>query len=145
MKNIPETLKDHILPFNWEVRKVWALHAPILQIGVNEIDYLLELPLWSSKIKSGMLFDLRPIDLLNNPSLASHQFDRVMKASIEYPMDFMDYNESRWILDGVHRLAKVKLLNINVVKIRLHKSDIINKIQVAQQVDAPERFAPGDP
>ena len=47
-KRIPEKLKDHILPFNWDVRAVWALDAAIIRRPRKEFDYLFELALWPS-------------------------------------------------------------------------------------------------
>lgn len=63
LKVVPEILEDHILPFNWDVRKVWELEAKVTQIPYTEFAYLLELPLWSSVAKHGLLFDICPMDV----------------------------------------------------------------------------------
>lgn len=47
-KTIPDILEDEILPFDWDVRKVWELKADVVDVPTFEFVYLLKLPLWSS-------------------------------------------------------------------------------------------------
>ncbi len=48
-KYIPESLKDYILAFNWDVRKVWKLEADIEENKLSELEFMFDLPYWSSK------------------------------------------------------------------------------------------------
>lgn len=129
MKLIPEELKDHILPFNWDVRLVWALHAPTHEVQRWDLDYLLDLPLWSSVPNQGMLFDISPMEVIRDPARAPHQIDRLQHADISFPMDMLERDGKRWFLDGVHRLAKMYLRNQKIVNVRIHSAEAVEKIR----------------
>lgn len=43
-KAISEVLKEHILPFNGDGRKVWALNAEVVQMPVAEFAHWQALP-----------------------------------------------------------------------------------------------------
>ncbi|CAH1073392.1 hypothetical protein NTG1052_20075 [Candidatus Nitrotoga sp. 1052] len=70
-KVIPEVLKEHILPFNWDVCKVWAVDTDTVQVSCSEFAYLLDLPLWSSVPCRGLLFDTCLIDVIRNPGASA--------------------------------------------------------------------------
>jgi hypothetical protein len=138
-KRIPEKLKEHILPFNWDVRAVWALDAKKFRLCRKEFDYLLELPLWSSVPKKGMLFDLAPIEVIRNPDMWPYQNQRLLVTDTSYPMDFLVLNNKNWILDGVHRLAKNYISKVEFVEVRYHEESIIHKIWKSQPFASRER------
>lgn len=124
-KIIPEILEDHVLPFNWDVRKVWAIKAEVVQVPSSEFAYLLELPLWSSVPKQGLLFDTCPIDVIRDPLASIYQTQRLRQTELQYPIDVLVTREKRWILDGVHRIAKHFMLNHPTLSIRFHNDSII--------------------
>ena len=129
-KTIPAALTGHILPFRWDVRKVWALEAPAHQIACSDFAYLLELPLWSSAKGKGLLFDLCPQDVIRDASLSSFQSQRLKDVKLDYPIDVLIFQERRWILDGVHRIAKHLMLNIPTLPVRFHEEAVIQLIKV---------------
>ena len=124
MKSIPPILVDHILPFNWDVRKVWQLSADVIDEQVEPFLYLMDLPLWSDVPYSGMLFNISPSEVLNNPKRSPHQMNRVLSADTLYPLDFLTMNSKLWILDGVHRLAKLVMQGDDNLSIRVHDENI---------------------
>jgi hypothetical protein len=126
IKTIPECLKNHILPFNWDVQKVWNLAVPTINCFRTEFDYLLELPLWSSIPGKGMLFDISPIEVIEKPVISPYQSQRLNAARLEYPLDFLIFEGNKWILDGVHRLAKHRLLNNDIIEVRFHNESSIS-------------------
>lgn len=127
---VPQALRHHILPFDWDVRRVWRLDTPARPIPRAELDYLLDLPLWSSKPKSGMLFDLAPRAVLEDARAAPHQYRRVCEADTSYPIDMLEFDGARWILDGVHRLARLYLEGAEVVSLRLHPAEVVPLIRL---------------
>jgi hypothetical protein len=135
-KVIPKILSDHILPFNWDVRIVWSQHAEISRLPFSDFHYLLDLPLWSSVPNRGMLFDISPREVISFPQRSPHQYSRVLKASIEFPIDLIYYREKRWILDGVHRLAKLSLLKVDFVDSRIHSEAVIPHISARAEQGA---------
>ena len=128
VKSIPDKLKNHILPFNWNNKIVWQLPAPIQEKPLADFEYLLHLPFWTSIPNCGMMFDISPIEILEEPNRAPHQYERIMNSDINFPMDFLNYKNQPWILDGIHRLAKLYKQNANKVKIRIHSEQIIPSI-----------------
>jgi hypothetical protein len=71
-KYVPSVLAEHILPFNWDVRKLWNLEAEISLQPRSDFDYLLDLPLWSSVPDQGMLFDISPREVIVCPERSPH-------------------------------------------------------------------------
>ncbi len=141
-KRIPEQLRFHILPFNWNVEMVWALEAPVNKIERSTLDYLLHLSLWSSISGKGMLFDISPIEVLRDLSSFPHQAERIERADVSFPIDMIDWKGKIWILDGVHRLAKLYKQEANYVKARIHASSVVQKIEdVNQLFKTPEATA----
>jgi len=128
-KIIPDILRDHILPFNWNVRRVWALKADVVQVPCSDFAYLLKLPLWSSIPNQGLLFDICPMDVIRNPNVSIYQTKRLQETQTQYPIDVLVMNERRWILDGVHRIAKHFASNSAVVSVRFHDESIIPAIE----------------
>jgi hypothetical protein len=129
-KIIPPNLKNYILPFDWDVRKVWALPTQVTSQKTLDFEYLLDLPLWSSIKGCGMLFDLSPNEVIQNPLISPYQAERLSAADISFPLDFLLHQGRTWVLDGVHRLAKHKLIGNLVVEVRFHDESSISEIKI---------------
>ena len=129
-KALPEVLKPHILPFDWDVSRVWTLEAEAVPIKSGEFAYLLELPLWSSIPGRGMLFDTRPIDVMRNPALSPYQARRLANVDLDYPIDVLLLDNRQWILDGVHRIARHFQLGHREFPVRFHDSRVVPDIRV---------------
>lgn len=130
-KQVPLELAKFVLPFNWDVKSLWALKCVVQERRREEFDYLLELPLWSSQPNAGMRFDVSPITVIHEPTLAPHQMERITNTDVSYPLEFLDYRNRCWILDGVHRLAKLYISGSSKVNVRIHDESVIPHIRVA--------------
>jgi hypothetical protein len=128
MKILPEILADHILPFDWDVHLVWEQDAEVVRWPIADLAYLLDLPLWSSVPGQGMLFDISPREVLGSRDRSPHQHLRILEADVTFPIDLLRYRERHWILDGVHRLAKLALAGKEFVSVRVHSEAIIPRI-----------------
>jgi len=128
-KSIPLALQNHILPFNWDVGKVWALEADTVWMNITQLTYLLELPLWSSTRHQGLLFDISPMSVILDPSSCPHQFNRLQQAQLHYPIDMLRFQEKLWILDGVHRIAKHVIAGTLKLRVRVHDEAAVPLIQ----------------
>ncbi len=128
-KFIPELIQEHILPFNWDVKKVWTLECKSVATPRSHFDYLLGLPLWSSKPNMGMLFDISPLEVLGDKSRSPYQYDRVVKADLSWPIDLLEWKGKTWVLDGVHRIAKSYLQKDSNISVRLHNERVIPAIK----------------
>jgi len=129
-KIIPEILKGHILPFNGDVRKVWGLEGDATEVRCCEFSHLLELPLWSSVPNRGLLFDISPAEVIRDPSISVYQTQRLQQTELRFPIDVLIMQEKRWILDGVHRIAKHVMLGKPTLFARFHDESIIPEIKV---------------
>ncbi|MES2923058.1 MAG: hypothetical protein V4819_15995 [Verrucomicrobiota bacterium] len=118
------------------MREVWKLEALTTSQPRSEYDYLLDLPLWSSVPNMGMLFDISPREVILNPEKSPHQTERIQKTDIGYPLDFLVMDGRHWILDGVHRLAKIYQLGVEFIKIRVHAESVIPQIKRIAKDDA---------
>ncbi|MCB4358824.1 hypothetical protein [Quatrionicoccus australiensis] len=131
-KHLPEVLKPHILPFDWDVRRVWMLEAATHRIKCSEFAYLLELPLWSSCAGQGMLFDTCPGDVIRDRALSPYQTRRLEEVDLMYPVDVLLLDNRRWILDGVHRIARHFQLKHPEIPVRFHDFRVVPDILVKQ-------------
>ncbi|MBK1884650.1 hypothetical protein JIN85_19700 [Luteolibacter pohnpeiensis] len=131
-KYVPPELSEHILPFNWDVRRVWEQASVITQRPIADFDYLLDLPLWSSLPKQGMLFDISPREVMAYPERAPHQTLRIQNACIDFPIDLLHYQGSEWVLDGVHRIAKLWMKHEDTLNVRVHGEEIIPRIRIEE-------------
>ena len=113
-KTIPDIIKKVGFDFHWKEEKVWKLCVPVEEIGIKELEWHFELPFWHS---TGY-YQLRPIDVINNPKKYKEEYERTMKSDLNHPLDIMK-NKGRWLLlDGLHRLVKAKILGMKKVKVR---------------------------
>ena len=53
-----------------------------------------------------------------------------MNADIVFPLEFLEYCDRCWILDGVHQLARLYMTGTQEVDIRIHEASIIPHIRV---------------
>ena len=114
---LPGELKAFFFDFDWDPKKVWSLDIPVTEIARKELDWHLTLPFWSTE-ESKPLFDVVPNDVLSFPNKYPEHFSRVLNADISYAIDLMWTVDRLLILDGMHRLARLKLDNIESVMIR---------------------------
>jgi len=127
-KRIPPELTDHILPFNWDVHLVWQQEADVTQRNLTEFEHLFDLPLWSSRPNMGMLFDIAPRTVMEFPERAPHQTQRIHEVRIEFPIDLIRYQGREWVLDGVHRIARLSLMGMDTIRVRVHDETVIPRI-----------------
>jgi hypothetical protein len=69
------------------------------------------------------------MDVIRNPNISIHQAKRLQETQLRYPIDVLVMNERRWILDGVHRLAKHFVSNSSVLSVRFHDESIVPVIE----------------
>jgi len=121
---IPQIIKDVGFDFDWSEEKVWALDVPTEEIDIHELTWHFDIPfLWENGI-----YNLKPQDVIDEPEKHKEEYKRMMKADLIHPIDIMQ-NKGRWlILDGLHRLIKASILNMQKVQVRKISRDLIPKI-----------------
>lgn len=129
-KQLPSELVPFVLPFNWDVTRVWALTAAVEYRPIAEFRAYFDLPFWSSRANAGMLFDLTPNQVLKHPERYPHQQARLEQADLEYPVDFIVDNQQFYILDGLHRMTRLRQLGHHAFALRCHTMSVRPMIEV---------------
>ncbi len=112
--SIPAEVARHLPPFHWDVERVWRLKAPTTLFALERFEHWLELPFWSSE--PGMLFDVKPRDVLLHRTRYPRAWERVVNADLSFPIDLFEGEEgSLKILDGLHRICRAKLASMDTV------------------------------
>lgn len=115
MKKIPEIIQKVGFDFNWSEEKVWKLNVLAVEMNIEELEWHLSLPFWSTK---NGYYDLTPNEVLNNAEEHKEEFERILKADLNYPLDIMFWKGNWLLLDGLHRLVKAKHLGHKKVTVR---------------------------
>ncbi len=128
MKFLPPEMSNWYFPFNWNVEEVWVLEGSIERRNIEELEWHLEKPFWSSERGKGMMFDLKPREVLANPSKNSYHSTRINEADVSYPVCLTLYKGREIIIDGIHRLAKLANDNIETVEVKVINGKSIESI-----------------
>jgi hypothetical protein len=115
MKQIPKIIENVGFDFRWDNKKVWKLDVPVTEINMSELEWHFDMPFWDLKSER---YVLKPIDVINFPDKYKIEYTRTLKCDLTHPIDIMK-NKGRWlILDGLHRLVKLKIAGKTKVKVR---------------------------
>lgn len=126
MKNneIPKSVLEFGFDFDWDEEAVWKLNYPEEDLDIDKLVWHFEIPFWDW---NGEHYNLTPNQVLNDTEKYQEQYARIMNSDISYPIDVMENKGRLVILDGLHRLAKCKILRMNKVKARIiPRSEIKN-------------------
>ncbi|MCG6949060.1 MAG: hypothetical protein LJE93_09145 [Acidobacteria bacterium] len=130
-KHVPPYMRGLLLPFNWDVRRVWELGAPRGTIPIGALEFLLTNPFWSRNPDRFVDFDLRPTDVVWGCFESRYHRERIRKADTSFPLDFIEDDGTLWIVDGIHRLAKLHERGVPEVWIRKHPMSIRHHIELS--------------
>src|SRR3989344_2765886 len=123
-RKLPKIIKKVCFDFHWEVKKVWALKYPVEKIDMKKLKWHFDIPFhWHGR----KIYNLKSIDVINNPKKYKKEYNRTLKSDMRFPIDIMR-NKGRWlILDGLHRLMKAEILGMKKVRVRkIPRSEIPN-------------------
>lgn len=128
MKYLPPEMEEWYFPFNWEVKEIWELDGKIEQRPVENLAWHLKMPFWSTQRGKGMLFDLKPIDVLDDPNINPYHTNRINQADENYPIILVEYKNREVIIDGIHRLAKLTRKKVKVIDVKKISGESIETI-----------------
>ena len=144
MKKLPKIIKDVGFDFNWSEKKVWSLEVPVEELDISELDWHFEIPFWSTQ---GGFYDLTPSQVLSDPRKYEIEFIRIENSDLNFPLDIMLWKNKWLLLDGLHRLVKLKKLGMKKIKVRKIPQEAISKIiEPAREITivaAPEAIFSG--
>jgi hypothetical protein len=114
-QKLPKIIQEVGFDFHWSEEKVWKLDLPIEEMNIEELEWHFKIPFWWT---NGGFYNLKPIEVINNPKKYVDEYKRSMYSDLNYPLDIMFW-KNRWLLlDGLHRLVKAKILGLRKVKVR---------------------------
>ncbi len=124
-KKIPESVLEYGFDFDWDEKDVWKLDYPITDMNIEKLDWHFNIPFWDW---DNNFYNLTPNQVIEDTEKYQEQYERIMNSDISYPIDIME-NKGRYvILDGLHRLAKCKILRMSKVKVRIIPREEIKNI-----------------
>jgi hypothetical protein len=89
---------------------------------IEELTWHFDVPFWNS-------YNLKPVDVLNNPDKYQEEYSRTMKADLVHPLDIMFWKKRWLLLDGLHRLLKAKIIGQDFVEVRKVPVSMIDLIK----------------
>ena len=110
-----EELLEIAFDFDRDLNKLWAVEIATEEMRLSELEWHLDIPFFWQENKP---FSLKPRDVFNDPVRYKKWMDKIMNVDISYPIDIIFW-KGRWqILDGLHRLCKLYLLEVEFTKVR---------------------------
>ncbi|XWV25586.1 hypothetical protein QJ856_gp0168 [Tupanvirus deep ocean] len=100
---------------------------PITKINVQEYLDVLEYPGWGDPSEN---IYFSAIDVINNPIKYKDDYKRILKADLSYPIII---SADGFIIDGVHRLTKAYLNNIQQIKAHIFDQELMEKFKIADK------------
>lgn len=114
--------KDNGFGFEWDNKKVWDLDLPVEEVGIEELEWILDVPIWDE----GEI----PRNIMENMDNFPEHRDRIINADISFPIDIMLNNQNRWLtIDGLHRYVKLVLEGERRMKVRRIPKSVIHLIK----------------
>lgn len=125
--SLPSALEGIFFAFRWDKQKVWRLNTPVETMPLGALTWHLDLPVWSTE-PPHPLFNLEPRRVIERPGDFPHHWNRILAASLAFPLElFLQGN--RWvILDGYHRLAQHYICAADQVCVRKHPASVLPAI-----------------
>lgn len=108
--------EDYFFPFKWNEKAVWKIDAPVTEIELSEIDWLLDVDWFGTDEHP-----LTPNEVMDNPKLDSEHYKRIENADMSYPIDLgLNTRVDKLVpFDGLHRMCKAKILGMEKIKCRI--------------------------
>src|SRR5262245_6598323 len=86
LAQMPPSLRAVLVCEPWQIDKLWALELAETDVPVDELAWLLDLPLWQL---SGQRFQVSPSDVLARPDHYPHHVQRIDQADLSAPIHVM--------------------------------------------------------
>lgn len=112
---LPSVLSGVILDFWWDRDLLWQLDLPVVYMAVADLDWHLQLPMWSFR---GKPFVVTPEEVAARPDRFRDQYGRTLAADLQFPIHLLDKRHPI-ILDGLHRLLKAKMIGCELIPVKM--------------------------
>lgn len=127
---LPAALEGVFPACFWDQSKLWRLSTPTSSMAMKELWWHLDLPVWPSD-PPHRIFDLAPVTALSHPESHPKHWRRIQGADLTRPLELVRYG-GRWVMiDGYHRLARMRLDKHTGAAVRLHPQGTMDRISRA--------------
>lgn len=108
--------EDYFFPFKWNEKAIWKIDAPVTEIELSQIDWLLNVDWFGTDEHP-----LTPNEVMDNPELDSEHYKRIEDSDLSYPIDLgLNTRVNKLVpFDGLHRMCKAKMLGMKKIKCRI--------------------------
>lgn len=108
--------EDYFFPFKWNEKAIWKIDAPITEIELSQIDWLLDVDWFGTDEHP-----LTPNEVMNSPELDVEHYKRIKNADMSYPIDLgLNSRVNKLVpFDGLHGIRKAKMLGVEKIKCRI--------------------------
>lgn len=115
--------EDYFFPFEWNEKAIWNINAPVTQIALSQIDWLLDVDWFGTDEHP-----LTPNEVMDNPDLDAEHYERIKRADLSYPIDLgLNPRVNKLVpFDGLHRMCKAKMLGMKKIKCRIIPIEHVN-------------------
>ena len=127
-REVPDSLRHVYFDFHWSQEKLWALETEKSELAMAELEWALGLPIWASDPPE-KIFDLAPRQVLENPEKFPGHWKRIREADTSFPIHVMLWKNKWLIMDGFHRLLRLKADGANKVNVYKVPASAIENIQ----------------
>jgi hypothetical protein len=110
---IPSALSPWLLPFEWDREKLWAIQHPLVEVAVDDLRWLYDLPFWRGH--DGRWFAVSPRQFLTQPEQHPEHVRRIEAADLSYPIHVIRRRNRLFVLDGVHRVVRADLEGLDKI------------------------------
>lgn len=120
---------------NWEEELIWSLDLPVKEINIKDLLWHLDIPYWDND--GGHRWSVSPRDVINKEIGTMDEQKRVENVDIKYPIELFKNDGKIFILDGLHRLAKLYIKGEKTVKVRIIPKEMFPKIASIYPFELP--------
>ena len=123
--NPPKEITDVGLNMYVDTVKLRQLPLEVRDFDLENLEWHFDMPVWAKDGTDD--WNLTPNDVINKKEGSATHFKRTMKSNISYPILVTNFKNKWIILDGVHRLTKLKILGKTKVKAKIVPEDFLHK------------------
>lgn len=122
---------------NWEEELVWALDIPTQEIDIEQLAWHLDIPYWEND--QGERWSVTPMDVIQGVAHSTNERKRIDDADTTYPLDLFEHEGKLFVLDGLHRLAKLYSGGEETVAVRIVPKDRFHEVASEHPFELPHQ------
>ncbi len=122
---LPAAFAPYALRLSWSHERLRALSLAEAEVPVTDLAWQLGLPWWRD---GDRYFAVRPLDVLVQPTRYPEEYLRTCRADLAHPIDLTARGGRLFVLDGVHRLLKARMLGRDTIRTRTLPPELLSLI-----------------